>query len=81
MLVYQSKVNYKGLVIDQLIYIIDKSNDEVIELKNLYSGTIFKFWESEEKFLEEIILELQDRGYAIDGASVIKKMIAKKEVI
>jgi hypothetical protein len=73
MLVYQSKVNYKGLVIDQLIYIIDKSNDEVIELKNLYSGTIFKFWESEEKFLEEIIIELQDRGYAIDGASVIKK--------
>lgn len=70
---YQSKVYYKGLIINQLIYLIDNSSDEIIELKDLYSGTIFKFWDSEKKFLQEIIPELQDRGYVVEGTSIIKK--------
>lgn len=70
---YRSKVYYKKMIINQLIYLIDNSTDEIIELKDLYSGTIFEYWESEEKFLQEIILELQDCGYAIEGTSVVKK--------
>lgn len=70
---YRLKVYYKEMIINQLIYLIDNSSDETIELKDLYSGTIFEFWESEEKFLLEIIPELQDRGYAVEGTSVMKK--------
>lgn len=70
---YRSKVYYKSLIINQLIYLIDNSSDEIIELKDLYSGIIFEFWDSEEKFLQEIIPELQDRGYTVNETSVIKK--------